>query len=604
MARDAWVDPLHQDDPFNRPIGSTAVYESITDTDWLAFVANPSSWSVWHPSSEGLGTVLDTDPLRNIFYYDEGTSSWRIWGQERISDSTTWVQEGWTGDPTGQSPTTEGDNELVLLQPDKKTYNFLFEVMRYSTFLSKGGVTIPGAVSKDLIVVQRPSHSVTIYRGLPLEGYAWRSIDPSIPPFGAHRGTPVRMIRSGELTQADGLGIDHGLYMFGPQTVLAKNHPVTGNNWVWPAAGADGSPPGSRYSGDGNLYLGALLALLPSLDLTSFAAAQSAIPGLETTQGWAIARAAQDWGIWFIETTSPASMRFGGEGTLVDTDLGGWGSATLAAWKRDVQRIVAACRLVSNSHLNGGAPPGNIPPSSGGTLRRPLYEAFGAPTVPAAPASAAIINITSDSVTTQADASGVSGETGFEIEYRLLPNAFTGTPQITDIPADTAGGMVSWVIGGLAPGNYELRWRSKGQGSDRSAWSNIPAFTIPTDVGGRKVLASGSSDSDLDTYQTSPFSTTADRVVLVAVQARTLDGSVPNTPTLSKGSLTFTLVGSVGISTYRKMFLFWAVGATSSAPLTISFGGQVQESCTWAVEGFSSVDTTSPIVQSVTGSIN
>lgn len=596
MPRDPFVHPLHEDDPTNLPLGTGAVYEDFTEPNWTPLAAG---FNIWEIDGPGIGLQSASDPVRKVFYYNG--AAWVQYTTVRIADSFSWSQKPWVG--PAENPSYAADNIFLLFAEDKETYLEANMFLRYSDYLGHGGTPISGAVNQDLVWVRQYNTYGAWYTGIPAKGYCWSTIDPNIPKIGAQAGTKVNLVRIGELV-AD-YGIDHALFMAVGQNLVNKNvpwAPVGTKSYVWPNGRADAGLYNPNYKGTGNLYLGSRIALPTSLDLTTFAAAQAAISGLETTQGLETARAMQDYGAYCVETTSDSAAVIYGERYIVNTNLGGWTSATYAAWKRDVKRILAACKIISNNHANGNAPPGNIPGGSTGTLRKAKAEAFGVPAIPAAPTSAAIIHVTSDSFVTQADAAEVIGETGFEVEHRKLPAAFTGTPQITDIPADPVGVVVKRLVGNLTPGNYEARWRSKGQGADRSAWSAAGAGTIPAAVIGRAILASGRSTVAAASHQTEAFATTG-KAGLYAIQARTTDGSVPISPTLNKAGLSFTAVASIGLSTYRKLFLFWAAGVTSSSDLTIDFGSQ-QVTCTWSVEEITDLDTAAPIVQVKTGSIN
>jgi len=368
-------------DPTNLPLGSNAIYEDPTDPRWEAFRQDPLAWSWWNNTFHSTSVLSEDPPRRNVYRWDG--SKWALHATIRIDDSVRWSQQTVEKFSDFTAPEA-GDNTVQLIHPDGLRYDVLFNVFRYDKFRELGGPVIDGAVDKDL-VISTPKAGDRVWINANLRGYCWKSIDGSVPPIGAMRGTKINCLRSGEQTAPDGLGIDHALLLFAPGG-LKKIPAPGGRNWVWPADGADGSPPGAHYGGQGNIYQGSLFALPPDLDLTTFQAAQSAIPGLETLAGWNVARAMQDYGAYLVEGTGDAefkagygAMRFAGDYEIVLTDLGGYKSPTHLAAHRDYLRIMAKCKIVANSHVNGGPPAPDengylIPPCCLGTPRRPWAQ--------------------------------------------------------------------------------------------------------------------------------------------------------------------------------------------------------------------------------------
>jgi hypothetical protein len=97
-------------------------------------------------------------------------------------------------------------------------------------------------------------------------------------------------------------------------------------------------------------------------------------------------------------------------------------------------------------------------------------------------------------------------------------------------------------------------------------------------------------------YQTASITPTPNRLVLCAVFNNSAGAG---TPTLSGCNLTWTQEETVTTSTYR-VTVFRALAANPQAGvLTIDFAGTSQTAVRWAVSEFGGVNTTTPVVQSV-----
>jgi len=166
------------------------------------------------------------------------------------------------------------------------------------------------------------------------------------------------LIRRDELVN---LNIPHALAIAMQPTALNRNTP-SGKAWVWPASWADGvSSPGSSYSTNGNLYMGSLLAIPPSVNINSL--------GLGT-QGLAVAKALQDYGAYITDT---------GGGNVIYFAEAAANSAIQSSLRNDLAKLTPHLRVVTN---NTAASVGG-----GGTRRRPAAPplSLSAPTTPTTP---------------------------------------------------------------------------------------------------------------------------------------------------------------------------------------------------------------------------
>jgi hypothetical protein len=105
-------------------------------------------------------------------------------------------------------------------------------------------------------------------------------------------------------------------------------------------------------------------------------------------------------------------------------------------------------------------------------------------------------------------------------------------------------------------------------------------------------LTTGSSATDANSYNTASITPTADKSVLVAVQARQGAGT-PEIPTVSGCGLTWTQVGTYNPpanATNRRNTIFLGIGASpSTGALTIAFNGVTQSHAMWSVHQLNGV---------------
>lgn len=142
--------------------------------------------------------------------------------------------------------------------------------------------------------------------------------------------------------------------------------------------------------------------------------------------------------------------------------------------------------------------------------------------------------------------------------------------------------------------DYEAR------GADRTVWMTWkptyayagPFITFPTEIH----LTTGGNLSNASSYQTASVAPTADNLVLIAVASKVDLGVAPNAPSLTGNGLTYVQVDTEvydnsGLDR-RRITLFRAMGSAPTAgKVTIDFGGQEQDRCSWTMVEFEGVDT-------------
>jgi hypothetical protein len=212
--------------------------------------------------------------------------------------------------PPGACPSPDSDGLLAVMQPDGWVLD------SYATVVLSSGVVL-GTMASWIDV-----------RG---DGTGWWNGRRAsmLPSFAG-------LIRDGEIAAGR---IPHALAMQVPRRLLRRAA-------VWPAYAFDRD---SGYSG--TLPMGALLAIPPRVDIGRL--------GL-SPPGRAIARAAQDYGVYVVDR--------GGEGLTILAELGNpdvrWGGGGETMWWKDLERIRDVLQqVVNNSATNRGG---------GGILRADL----------------------------------------------------------------------------------------------------------------------------------------------------------------------------------------------------------------------------------------
>jgi len=172
------------------------------------------------------------------------------------------------------------------------------------------------------------------------------------------------MIRKGELTQGTAnlqSGIRHALQGVIYSQMLNRNAPG-GRAFVWPASSADTRAlQGIGYTTSGILYMGSLLAIPPWVNLDQL--------GITDPQAMEVARALQDYGVYIVDTGGVGLDRL-----VIRIDPQAADDIrNRNTFRSGLSRALRQLWVVSNSHVNGYAPP---VPGGGGTPRRPLAPAF------------------------------------------------------------------------------------------------------------------------------------------------------------------------------------------------------------------------------------
>lgn len=243
--RDAAYWPFQSSDPWNYPIGSGAQYAAETSPGFSpaggAFV-NSTHWG--HP----VFVATASDPVRHVYQNGNSTACATL----RVAAAA--------------QPDPEADGHLHLID-DNHTYVVeTYQAQR----LANGDVTATDCLVNDL-------------RG--------PGVYPSWHGTRAYGGSAIGgLIRRGELAN----GAPHALAVAVQRSAMNKNGPG-GNPFVWPASAAD-SGYQTTYATTGNLYMGSLLAIPPSVNIAAI--------GLGTSgAGYQIARALQDYGAYVVDAT-------------------------------------------------------------------------------------------------------------------------------------------------------------------------------------------------------------------------------------------------------------------------------------------------------------
>ncbi len=247
--RDPGVWPYRSDSSWNMPMGSGALYAPVSSA---GFNPNNGCWANWKPWGIPVYVASATDPLRNIY---EGTTSTPKYTMRVPNDAA-------------QDP--QADGHIVLIDD---AHTFSVEIYAAQKLASGDWFGTWGAVIKNDI------------RGTGIGTGPWTWHGNRAAGISALGG----LVRSGELTN----GIRHAMVGSTWRISYNKNGPE-GRPFVWPAGYADNGWE-STYGTWGNLHIGSLLAIPPSVNV-------DAIPGL-STEGRRIARAAQDFGIYLCDAS-------------------------------------------------------------------------------------------------------------------------------------------------------------------------------------------------------------------------------------------------------------------------------------------------------------
>lgn len=118
-------------------------------------------------------------------------------------------------------------------------------------------------------------------------------------------------------------------------------------------------------------------------------------------------------------------------------------------------------------------------------------------------------------------------------------------------------------------------------------------------------LTSGNTLTQATSYNTNSISPSANRLIFLTVNSLFPSG-VPNTPTVTGASMTWTQV-QTETSDHIRVTVFRALSSSpGSGVLTIDFGGQTQHDINYSIDSFTNVDTSGTngsgaVVQSAVG---
>ncbi len=246
--RDAADWPFASDSPWNTSLGSGANYANVTSAGFDpngGLNLNVRSWS--HP----VFVASPSDPLTDFYRNDTGL----------IATIRA---------PSDAAPDPQADGSLIIVDATGSTP---YAVEMWQASWSGGAWRASATALHDLTGMGFYDEYVGVRAG-------------GMSALGG-------LIRRDELIN---LNIPHALAIAVSSSAMNRNVPGTSDAWTWPASWADGfTNPGSGYGTVGNLHMGSLLAIPPSVDIN--------VLGL-SPQGKAIARAMQDYGAYITEQAS------------------------------------------------------------------------------------------------------------------------------------------------------------------------------------------------------------------------------------------------------------------------------------------------------------
>ncbi|MFH1368382.1 MAG: discoidin domain-containing protein [Elusimicrobiota bacterium] len=251
--RDAAYWPFSAQSPWNMSIGSEAIYENIVSEGFKVTSGaniNCENWSM------PVYVAKPTDPLKKILMPNSTPSN------------PTLV----TKIPDGALPDRQADASFFVIE---ENHRYVYEPCR-SILDADGNYRCDDLVTNDL----QGDNLFDTWHGS--RGYGGSGI--------------AGLIRKGELKN----GIRHSLAVGVRREALNKNT-LNGKAYVWPASAADGGWE-TTYGNTGNMRMGSLLAIPPSVDIKTIGVGTSG-PAYE------VAKALQDYGA-YIEDCINANMAF------------------------------------------------------------------------------------------------------------------------------------------------------------------------------------------------------------------------------------------------------------------------------------------------------
>lgn len=304
-ARDPAYWPFTSTSPWNHPIGSAAQYAPETSPVWQAAggvglnASNGWSIPVW--------VAQDADPMTDVYQGGTFVTRFRI--------------------PANAVPAQAADGHMAVVD---ENHDKLLETY--------GGITrSPGRITAQLAIV----NSVRDVGAGAAPYIGWHGMR-------AYGGSCIGgLIRQHEVTERN---IPHALAAAVQRDAMNKNTP-NGQAYVWPASNAD-SGWQTSYGSTGNVHMGSLLAIPPSVDLSSLGLNALAL---------AVAKAMQDYGVYIVDAASAGSACV----LYAEPPTGpAWDSTTRAG----MTKAGGYLQVVTNNS------PSSV--GGGGTPRRPLAPAL------------------------------------------------------------------------------------------------------------------------------------------------------------------------------------------------------------------------------------
>lgn len=285
--RRAFLWPFSADSPWNRPLGSDARYERLS------------------PAAFNNGIVLK-DPVigRPVFMEVENFPVRQVMVDGKSALEVRFPDR-WPAGFAAPWPV------IVLIDPRKERIAELLSADRLPSGDLSAAAVQTGA----------------------LDG---PGVAPGFEGLAAYGGSALGgVIRYGELTR----GIPHVLAASIGRNWLNAHGP-DGRAFVWPASRAP-ADAAATYGGSGNLFLGSLLAIPPSVDIGTLGMGESG-PGLE------LARALQDYGVCLTEAGDEPFALFA------------WYENIPSGFAETVARLLPHLQVVTNNNPQtpggGGAP--------------------------------------------------------------------------------------------------------------------------------------------------------------------------------------------------------------------------------------------------------
>ena len=372
----AW--PFSSDSPYNTSIGSAAAFATISSPAFSSSggaALNMQQWSI------PVFVSSPSDPVRSFYR------------------GTTLIASG-IHTPDSATPDSQSDGTLVVIDGTKAIE------MWQASKRSDGNWTASQTVVTDL----SGSNVYTGYHGIRAGGMS---------VLGG-------LIRTDELANLD---IEHALAVAVDRSGLNKMVGGQAVGFVWPASWADGtSTPGANYGTTGNLHMGSLLAIPPSVNINNL--------GL-SAQGLALAKAMQNYGAYIVETGS-TNIAYYAEPAAASVAERGLGS--------QLAKLTPYLQVVTNNGPNS---------VGGGGTHLPAAPPIGDPTAP----PAATYNVSGI----------VTGTNGVALSGAQV--ALAGGSTVT------TNGQGQYSFGSLAAGDYTINVSATGYNS-QSAVAHVTTNNI------------------------------------------------------------------------------------------------------------------------------